>query len=483
MFDMHHIISDGTSMNVLIRDFAAIYNGETLTDLRIQYKDFSEWQHEIFQGETIKQQESYWLNRFAGEVPVLNLPTDYPRPAAQSFSGEVIHFGLDPDLTGRLNQLAVQNGATLYMVLLAAYTILLAKYSGQEDIVIGSPIAGRPHADLENIIGMFVNTLAMRNHPTGEKTFQEFLAEVKAGALQAYESQDYQFEELVEKLNIRRDLSRNPLFDTMFVLQNQDVGSTEISGLTITPYTYENKIAKFDLTLQAIEEKNRIYFALEYCTKLFKPETVQRMAKHIIHFIEAVVSHPTVKLSEIELISEEEKQQILYEFNDTKAEYPHDKTIQELFEEQVAKTPGNIALVYEDRQMTYGELNQKANQLARLLRNKGVKADTIVGLMVERSFAMIIGILGILKAGGAYLPIDPEYPVDRIRFMLEDSWANILLTQSHLQGKYRFNQEIFELDDPGIYGGVGTDLKVINQPNDLAYVIYTSGSTGRPKGG
>ena len=309
----------------------------------------------------------------------------------------------------------------MYMVLLAIYNVLLAKYSGQEDIVVGSPIAGRPHADLENIIGMFVNTLAMRNYPRGEKTFKNFLKEVKENSLSAYEHQDYQFEELVEKLNIKRDISRNPLFDTMFILQNFDCNKDTIEELKITPYDNPNKVSKFDLTLQVMINEKGIDFHLEYSTKLFKTETIKYIANHYIKIINEVVKNPDIKLAEIEMISEKEKQQILYEFNNTKADYQKDKTIQELFEEQACKIPNNIAVVCKENELNYQGLNSKANQLARVLRSKGIKADNIVAIMVERSLEMIIGMMGILKAGGAYLPIDPEYPKDRIDFMLKDS--------------------------------------------------------------
>ena len=482
LYDMHHIIADGVSMGILIKEFISLYQGQSLPELRIQYKDFTVWQQELFKSEVIAKYEEYWIKNLSGEIPVLNLATDDIRPAVQSFEGDRLQFTLKAECAAKLNRLAQANGSSLYMVLLAVYNILLSKYTGQEDLIIGSPIAGRPHADLEKIIGMFVNTLAMRNYPSGAKTFQEFLKEVRENALAAYEHQDYPFEELVVKLNLRRDLSRNPLFDTMFVLQNQDLGKTEIDGFVITPYQFENKIAKFDLTLQAVGNENGIHFELEYSSKLFKAETIQRIANHFVRISVEVSQNPTIKLSEIEMISEQEKRQILYEFNNTWAEYPKDKTIQELFEVQVAKTPDNIALMYEDKQLNYRELNWKANQIARLMRNKGVKRGTIVGIMVERSCEMLIGILGILKSGGGYLPIDPEYPEERIRFMLADSGASILLTQSHFLSKYVFAQEVIDLDNQGNYDGEGTDLKLISEPQDLAYVIYTSGSTGKPKG-
>ncbi|MDP4147685.1 MAG: AMP-binding protein, partial [Bacillota bacterium] len=374
------------------------------------------------------------------------------------------------------------NGTTMYMTLLTAYNILLSKYSGQEDIVVGSPIAGRPHAQLQDIVGMFVNTLAMRNYPSGEKTFSEFLQEVKKNALNAYENEEYQFDELVEKLDIRKDISRNAIFDTMFVLQNIDIEEIDMEGIMLKPYKYGLDISKFDITLTAVETEKEISFNLEYCTKLFKRESVERIRDHFINILKEIAENPEKKISEIEMLTEEEKQKILVGFNDTKAEYPKDKTIYELFEEQVEKTPENIALVYEEKELSYKKLNERANQLARTLRKKGVGPEKIVGIMVERSLEMIVGIMGILKAGGAYLPIDPEYPKERIEYMLEDSNVDILLTQTQLVDKSEFSGNIIEIDREDLYVGDSSNLEKINISNDLAYVIYTSGTTGKPKG-
>jgi len=482
LFDMHHIVSDGVSMRILVKELTRLCEGQELPELRIQYKDFSAWQNDLLTTERFKQQEAYWLQTFAGELPVLNMPSDYPRPAIRSFEGDRLNFELGEELTGELNRLAMDNGTTLYMVLLAAYNVVLSKYTGQEDIIVGSPIAGRPHADLENMVGMFVNTLAMRNYPGKNKSFLEFLQEVKVNALMGYEHQDYQFEELVDKLDIPRNLSRNPLFDTMFALQNTDHAVLAIGNLRFSPYELDNKIAKFDLTLEAAERNNCLEFTLEYDSKLFKPETAQRMRRHFVSVLNSVVDQPEIKLGNIELVSDEEKDQILIEFNNTKTAYPKDKTIQELFEEQVEKAPDHIAVIFEEQQLTYKELNNKANQLARVLRNKGVRNNSIIGMMVERSPDMIIGIMGILKAGGAYMPIDPDYPEDRIKYMLEDSKTGILVTQQSLREKVAFIGDIIHVDDQQLYQGDIDNVVKENTAQDLAYVIYTSGSTGKPKG-
>jgi amino acid adenylation domain-containing protein/non-ribosomal peptide synthase protein (TIGR01720 family) len=483
LFDRHHIISDGTSRGILTREFVEFYGGKELELQRIQYKDFSEWQNAYLKSDDMEKQEKYWLEKFSDEIPVLNMPLDYTRPAVQEFRGDLVEFRLGVELSRKIKAVSRETGATLYMVLLSAVNILLSKYSGQEDIIIGSPIAGRPHADLENMLGVFINTLAMRNYPESGKSYKVFLKEVKENALGAYENQEYQFEELVDKLNLRRDMSRNPLFDVMFALQNMEETELEVEGLKFMGYEPKEKTAQFDLSFTAIEAGEDILIYIEYCTSLFKRETVERLSKHLCNLLKAFTENRSVLLGEIDILSEEERNELLYEFNDTYADYPREKTIHQLFEEQAERTPDNVALVFCDESMTYGELNGRANQVAQVLREKGVGPDIIVGIMMERSFEMIIGILGILKAGGAYLPIDPEYPKERIRFMLEDSEASILLTQSLINDKIVFDGEVIELDGGvGYDGGDSSNLGPISQSNDLAYVIYTSGSTGMPKG-
>ncbi len=483
VYDMHHIISDGISMRNLINDFTALYNGSELSVLRIQYKDVAIWQNNFFKSETLKIQESYWLDLFAYEqLPALNFPTDYPRLIKRSYAGDSVHFNIEKDLTDQLKGLAIQNGATPYMLLLALYNLLLYKYTRQEDIIIGTPVAGRSHPDLENIIGMFVNTLAVRNNPTSDKALVEFLTEVKENSLKAFENQDYPFEKLIEKLDLNIDQSRNPLFDTFFVLQDGDQFDFELSDVKLTPYPFINKIAKFDFTMEIFEKNGELHGILEYSTDLFKKDTMERFGRHFTNLLKNFVKRPDQKIAEIEILSEDEKQQLIYNFNDTLTVYPKDQTLHEMLEDQVAKRPDQIALQYKDQQLTYQEFNQKVNQLARLLREKGVTRDSIVGLMVERSLERIIGIYAILKAGGAYLPIDPELPVNRVKFMLEDSKASIFVTQNSLADKVVFDGEMILIDEADIFRGDCSNLEIINTQDDLAYVIYTSGTTGKPKG-
>ena len=295
-------------------------------------------------------------------------------------------FTLEASLTAGLRRLAEETGATMYMVLLAAYKVLLSKYTGQEDLIVGTPIAGRAHADVDHVMGMFVNTLALRSYPAGEKTFAGFLEEVKQQTLEAFAHQAYPFETLVEQLDVARDLSRNPLFDTMFVLQNTEMQTLELPGLRVVPYASEHRMAKFDLTLEAAEGEEELHFSLEYSTALFKAETISRMVSHFRQLLEAAVSEPRARIADLELLTEAEKQQLLVDFNTTATEYPRDKTIHALFEAQVEKTPDHVAVVFEEQQLTYRELNAKANQLARVLRAKGVQPDDLVGIL-SRTFA------------------------------------------------------------------------------------------------
>ncbi len=371
----------------------------------------------------------------------------------------------------------------MHMTLLSALNILLSKYSGQEDIVIGTPIAGRPHADLHNIMGMFVNTLALRNKPEGDKKYLDFLKEVKENSLKAYENQSYKFDTLVEKLNVKRDTSRNPLFDVMInMIDTVNSEDIKLDDMILKQYNNKSKIAKFNLTLNALENDDKLSLSIEYCSKLFKKETIERLSNHFVGILDRIVNNREIKLYEVDLLSEAEKNQILYEFNDTEVDYPKDKTMHELFETQVEKTPNSIAVVFEDRKLTYRELNERANSLAGILRSKGIVSDSIVGIMIERSLEMIVGIMAILKAGGAYLPIDPNYPKERIEYMLKDSESKILLSKNTLVENIEFNGEFIDLFNENLFKNNSSNLEKVSKSNDLAYVIYTSGTTGNPKG-
>ncbi|MCP5052699.1 MAG: AMP-binding protein, partial [bacterium] len=439
MLDMHHIITDGASHPIFVSDFMALYQGHIPAPLPLQYKDFCLWYHrdtEERRGKgTLKERETFWLDCFEDEVPVLSLPYDYPRSPVQSFEGHSIGFLPGEEVAVNLRALALKENVTLYMLLLASFNILLSRLSGQEDVVVGSPVAGRNHADLQQIIGMFVNTLALRNYPAGSLGFSTFLREVKRSALAAFENQDYPFENLVERVTVNRDTGRNPLFDVMFVLQNTATGTGKQPGnqppdLTMEPYGFETKISKFDLTLNADEAGDRLYFSLEYCTRLFNEETVRRFARYFREILAqlAMLKDPGIPLCEIDILSAEEKEQLLVDFNRTETAYPQDKTLHGLFEEQADGTPDRIAVagVGDGVSLTYRELNRHSHRLGVMLNRNGTGTNTIVALMMDRSVEMAVGILGVLKAGAAYLPIDTKYPGERIDFMLKDSAAKVI---------------------------------------------------------
>ncbi|MDW7614145.1 amino acid adenylation domain-containing protein [Peribacillus simplex] len=485
VIDMHHIVSDGMSMTVLMRDFVHLYNGDELEPLKIQYKDFSEWHNKLLLSEEMKNQEYFWLNQFSDELPVLNLPYDYKRPAIKSFEGRNTRFSLDEKTTKYLKELSKQTGSTMFMTLLSAFYILLSKYSEQEDIIIGTPIAGRPHADLESIMGMFVNTLALRNKPSGSKPFITFLKEVRANSLEAFENQSYQFEDLLVKANIEKDLSRNPLFDVMFSLTNKEKNpqlNLQTNNLIMNSMSVDSDISKFDLSLNVVEKDTVLECNFEYCTKLFKEQTIERMISHFKEVLNSICRNSEMKLSDIVMISEDEKNTMLYQFNETEAFYPKDKTIIQLFEEQVLRTPNHIAAVFGEEEITYKELNERSNRLAWGLKEKGVKPDTTVGIMVERSLEMIIGIFAIMKAGGAYLPIDPAHPNERINYILEHSGTTLLLSNHFKSKDVLFSGELIHFENTMLCDSNSLNLPGISTPKDLAYVIYTSGTTGKPKG-
>ncbi|UCH92480.1 MAG: amino acid adenylation domain-containing protein, partial [Candidatus Aminicenantes bacterium] len=525
MLDMHHIISDGISVNIFVKEFMSLYGGEELEPLLFRYKDYSEWQNKRKHGESTKQQENYWLKQFGnqGDIPVLNLAVDYARPAIKNIEGNRVSFEIGKEDTGALKALALKEDVTLYMLLFSIYNVFLSKLSGQEDIIVGTPTAGRRYTYLHQVIGMFVNTLALRNYPGGEKRFNLFLGEVKEHSLAAFDNQDYQYDDLVEQLSVKgsltRDVGRNPLFDVMFALQNMERPGLEIPGLKIKHCEYESimQTAKFDLTLVGYESGQTLFFTFEYRTTLFKKETIERFSRYFKELVSIIPGALERKIADIEIIPGEEKKRILYEFNDTTADYPAGKAIHQLFEEQVERTPDNIALIGEKLQITnyklqknyklqitnykqngalradlnavggmhlsYGELNKKAGQLAEVLKEKDVLADTIIGIMVERSIETIISLLGILKVGGVYLPIDPDYPEERKQYMLKDSGAKILLTKQDIA--ITFSPEAFNNRPKGTssFGIWNLEFGISPfQGGQLAYIIYTSGTTGKPKG-
>jgi amino acid adenylation domain-containing protein len=438
LIDMHHIISDGYSLGILIKEFVSLWQGQALRPLTLRYRDYSAWINRQKQQPEFLDQQAYWLKEFAGEIPVLALPYDHKRPVVQSFSGLHRAFPIEPHIVEQLKRLAIDENATLYLVLLALWNILLYRLTGQEEIVTGTVVMGRRHQELSGIVGMFVNTLPLRNFPSGTKGVRSFIKEVRDRVTGAFEAQDYPFEELVEKLGIRRDMGRNPLFDVLFVMQDvADLNRIEAGDLTLRPYAYESGLAKFDLTVTGEEGPEGLSLTVEYSDALWTGETIGRYMSYYRQVMEAAVRSREIEIGEIEILSAAERQELLEEFNRRPGEYESDRRIEALFSGQVEKNPDRIALLGETvgannysplhGSVSYKELDRLAAALAGELIEKGVLANTIVALQVERSIGMIVGILGILKAGGAYLPIDPQAPEERVQYMLQDSGAEIVI--------------------------------------------------------
>ncbi|MCI8482443.1 MAG: amino acid adenylation domain-containing protein [Clostridia bacterium] len=485
LLDMHHIISDGTSLHILLQELCNLYNDVSLTQKQIDYTDFTLWEKEQFETIEFKKVKEYWVNQFKDEIPLLNMPTSYPRPSTQSFEGANYRLQLSEEIVNNINQTSRQLNITPYMLMLSCYYILLSKYSSQDDIVVGTPIIGRNLPELNDVLGMFVNTLALRNKIDSHLSFEAFSQMIKENCINSFKYQNYPFDHLVKELNIKRDVGRNSLFDVMFVYQNDGYPNINFKDVETNYFIPDNDVSKFDLTLEVIPIDNKYALRFEYCTKLFNEDFIQRLSSHYINIINAVLENANITIDKIDMLSKEEKHQILYDFNNTKMDYPHDKTIAQLFEEQVEKTPDNIAVVFENKKLTYRELNEKANQLARFLKDNSISTSDIVGISMERSFEIILCMLAVLKAGAAYLPIDPTYPKSRISYIIKDSHIKMLLTKHSLSQIFLDVPFVFEIDIEGnpIYTNYSKDnLYLPSTSDDLAYLIYTSGSTGNPKG-
>ncbi|MEA5603820.1 amino acid adenylation domain-containing protein [Nostoc sp. UHCC 0252] len=492
LLKMHHIIYDGWSLNIFFGELSQLYAAfsqglpNPLPELPIQYADFAVWQRQWLTGEVLDRQLNYWQKQLAGAPLVLELCGNRQRSPVQTFQGGIESFKLDRDLAQRLKQLSQESDTTLFMTLLAAFLVLVSRYSGQSDIIVGSPIANRNSPAIEKLMGFFANTLALRGNLSGNPSFADFLAQVRQTTLSAYAHQDLPFEMLVEKLQPERDLSRNPLVQVMFSLQNAPQSSANLPGLSIQNIPLPLDVrARFDLEVNYWEIPSGLEGVWCYNTDLFDAATITQIGQHFQPLIKAIVANPKARISELSLLSAAERHQLLVEWNDTQTDYCQDKCIHQLFEEQVKHTPDAVAIVFENQQLTYGELNCRANQLAHYLRSLGVGADVLVGLCVERTVEMVVGLLGILKAGGAYLPLDPEYPTERLSFILEDAQVSVLLTQQLLQGKLPQHQaQLICLDtDWHLIAECNQNNAIADvQATNLAYVIYTSGSTGQPKG-
>ena len=476
MVDFHHIIIDGTGLNNFISEFEKIYRGEKLKELPIQYVDYSFWENKMNKSSAIEKIEEYWINKFKDcEFSQLNLPYDYKISANREYKGSRISKTIDEKSFKAIEEYARKAGVSPYMLFVSAFFILLYKYTGQKDITVGTPTANRDKLETKEMIGMFVNNVVLRGKINSEDTACSFLNDMKEQILDDLSNQTYPFDMLVKKFGIKGDNSKNPLFDVMFIYQNQE--ENEIKDGKIIEIN--NQISKFNLSLEIKPKSHTIN--IEYCTNLFKKQTIERLFEHYMNVIDSIMVDSNVKIKDIEIISEKEKNKILYEFNDTKMDYPKEKTVSQLFEEQVEKTPDNIAVVFEDEKLTYRELNEKANQLANYLRNKGIKPNDIIGIMLPRSLELLISIIGVLKSGACYIPIDPTYPEKRIEYMLDNSQANLLITTNELYNNIKFENKIC-VNSEEILPPNEKNLENINSPEDMSYIIYTSGSTGLPKG-
>ncbi|MEI6411069.1 MAG: amino acid adenylation domain-containing protein [Bacteroidota bacterium] len=501
LFNMHHIISDGWSINVLVREMTTLYEAikqgveqplSVLPALKIQYKDYAAWQNELLESESAEAMRAFWLNQLNkedGMLPTLELPSDYARPANKTYNGATLKTVLPAEVLNGLNALCQAHGATLFMGLTALVKSLFYRYTGQEDILIGTPVAGRAHPDLHDQIGFYINTVVLRNRLRGEDSFETLLNAVKTNTLAAFEHEAYPFDRLVEDLDLPRDLSRSAVFDVMLALQNNEQSELRFGDVALSVEGATTGISKFDLTFDFVETAEGLLIALEYNTDLFKSDRIARMAEHLLTLLGSVLHDPKAAIGALNLLPAAEKQQLLHDFNDTAAEYPKDKTIVQLFEEQVAKTPDQTAVVFGTRTLSYRELNEQSNQLAHYLRDMyNILPDDIVALQLERSEWMIIAIMGVLKSGAAYLPIGPDLPKARTVYLLQDSQAKLLLTDAFThESAQDLKTELPKLSIENISSDLiesspKNNPDIIGGPEHLAYIIYTSGSTGQPKG-
>jgi amino acid adenylation domain-containing protein/non-ribosomal peptide synthase protein (TIGR01720 family) len=491
LFCMHHIVSDGWSMGIFVQEFATLYTAfcqelpSPLPDLAIQYADFAVWQRQWLQGDILQTQLAYWQNQLADAPALLELPADRPRPAVQGWQGATHSSTLPLELTTALNSLSQRESVTPFMTLLAAFDILLYRYTGRVDILVGSPIANRNRSEIEGLIGSFINTLVFRSNLAGNPSFRELLARVREVSLEAFAHQDLPFELLIETLKLERDLSYSPLFQVMFILQNAPTSDLELPGLSLSAFKTDSQVSTFDLTLSIEQTDEGMVGSWEYSTDLFDTDTISRMTAHFQTLLEGIVAHPDMAIAQLPILNSTQQHQLLVDWNNTQADYPQELCIHQLFEQQVERTPDAVAIVFEDRHLTYQELNSQANQLAHYLRSLGVSSEVLVGICVERSLEMVVGLLAILKAGGAYVPLDPNYPPDRLDFMLSDAKISVLLTQQQLGDRFpEINVPIvcIDTDSENIARHSQGNPSSAATPENLAYVIYTSGSTGKPKG-
>ncbi len=481
ILDIHSIIFDNISCDIFMKELWSFYYGRELEPLKIQYRDFAFWYESLLKSYEIKRQKKYWHEVYEGDIPQLNLITDFPRPSEMSFHGKERFYTIDSDVASSLKLRAEEKNSTLFMVMFSSFSVLMSKYTSHEDIIIGTPVTGRALPDITSLIGMFVNTLPVRTSPQRNSTFDDFFRDTEEKIFSAFYNQDYQLDMLIDSLGIKREASRNTLFDVMFSLTKRKEKQV-MEDITVKPLYFSHDTAKLDLSFTVIENGHDLSFSIEYRDDLFLPETIDRMAAHYINLLGHIVSKKDSRLKDIDILSEAEKKKLLYEFNNTALPYNLERTIHEVIEECAIKNPDKIAVVCKERHLTYGELNRHGYILAQKLLSAGLKGNEIVAIMVSQRLEMIPGIIGILKSGGAFLPIDPSYPAERIEFMLHDAGVSLLLTEKNLKTKLNFGGQIICLDEDSVWKGSVTERVIRGTPSDIAYIIYTSGTTGKPKG-
>nr|MDF9459933.1 condensation domain-containing protein [Bacillus pumilus] len=481
LIDMHHIISDGASVGILIEELSALYRGDKLQELPVQYKDYAVWsKSETFVAQK-RAEEAFWLEQLQGESPVLGLPEDLPRPKVQTFAGDRVSFTINGPLKAKLDELVRALNSTTYTVLLTCYSTLLSKLSRQEDIIIGSPIVGRTHPDIQSVIGMFVNTLALRTKPAGHQTVAEFASNVHQLVLEANKHQLYPFEELVDQVQTVRDTSRHPIFDVVFSMENADIRDLTMDGLYIVPEPFEENIAKFDLTLTGNESADHIELVFDFNTSIFQQSSIEKWKEFFLHLLEQMVSAPDQSLDQMRLLSPKQRQKkLLSEWSGPVLDVPSDQTVHALIEAKVHEAPLQKAATFCGTSWTYEELNSRANVVASRLISSGTKPGDRVGILTRPSLDMTAAVLGVLKTGAAFVPIDADYPDQRIAYMMEDCGAEILLMQKGLTAPTSFAGHVLLIEDA--VEGEAKEIQVHMKPTDLAYMIYTSGTTGQPKG-
>ncbi|MCM3340705.1 amino acid adenylation domain-containing protein [Paenibacillus sp. MER TA 81-3] len=483
LFDIHHIISDGISSNILIKDIMDIYESKNLPDNGVQYKDYAEFQQNLLDNNELTLSEEFWLKELNSELPRLNLPIDYTRPNVQEFIGDRVVCEIGSDLYTSIVDLAKKYNSTVYLVLLSTLNVLLSKYTGQEDIIVGSPVSGRRHADVSEMVGLFVNTIVLRNYPEANKSFADFLTNVTKRAMTAFDNQEYPFELIVEKVEKERDITRNPIFDVMLTLQNQQFEKLHFGDLSVSSVDFNRGTCVCDISINVSELKSGAQISFEFVSALFRKETIERMLGHFINILNAVTINPLQTIQDTNILSTAETE---FLYNNSikmveKTEFEEIETVISVFEEKSRTLNKKVAIVSGERSITYEELNNKAEQIAHSLRERGVSKNKVVAIILEKSIDFVTGILGVLKAGGAYLPIDPEQPVDRIKYMIDDSASIVTLSSSSISKELGISENLVNIEDIRCDELLRTTSIELHQ-DDLAYIIYTSGTTGRPKG-